>query len=64
MGGNLVFINRLVRVTTRSIEFMDYTHEGVRLVVNLAHEVHMRARAYALIRGKRRRLDLLGNKSR
>lgn len=39
MGGNLAFINRLVRCTTRSIDFMDYTHEGVRLVVNLAHEV-------------------------
>eukprot|EP00903_Cladosiphon_okamuranus_P010662 g10080.t1 len=38
MGGNLAFINRLVRCSTHSIDFMDYTHEGVRLIVNLAHE--------------------------
>lgn len=53
MGGNLAFINRLVRCTTRPIDFMDYTHEGVRLVVNLAHEVGVCVCAHALVWGRR-----------
>lgn len=39
MGGNLAFINRLERVITRGLDFLDNTHEGVRLIVNLANEV-------------------------
>lgn len=48
MGGNLAYINRLVRVTSRSTDFMDYTHEGARLLVNLAHEVCLLARIHWL----------------
>lgn len=39
MGGNLAFINRLERVITRRLNVLDQTHEGVRLLVNLANEV-------------------------
>ncbi|CAM9253189.1 unnamed protein product, partial [Hapterophycus canaliculatus] len=38
MGGNLAFINRLERVITRGLDVLYNTHEGVRLIVNLANE--------------------------
>ncbi|CAM9588292.1 unnamed protein product [Ectocarpus sp. 13 AM-2016] len=38
MGGNLSFINRLVKVSTRKVDFVDKTQEGIRLLLNLAHE--------------------------
>ncbi|CAM9220570.1 unnamed protein product [Ectocarpus sp. 4 AP-2014] len=38
MGGNLSFINRLVKVSARKVDFVDKTQEGIRLLLNLAHE--------------------------
>ncbi|CAN0418259.1 unnamed protein product [Ascophyllum nodosum] len=44
MGCNLAFINCLAKASTRGVEFIDRTPEGIRLMVNLAQEELERGR--------------------